>query len=204
MGKAERIINNAANRRKEKADQEKRKAPSVRMNSNLDYIDHIWAKNGEVYWKTREGHVDHMSPNEAIHTADQINRDITKFAKRPDVGNVDQLKRKRDEMVDKLLKAYRKAGQQRKNPDNKADELLSYAWHGKNRRGEPFTAAMTFNDQVLEQKKKEYPYLNEQDIVQFLRSPNLSPQEAERMLAAENGKREMQHKDPEAAKQVAI
>lgn len=201
MERATEIINTAS-RNQDSKKRSKYGSVSVKTNSQLEFIDHIWAKNGEVYWKTCNGQVDHMSPDRAIQVADQINKDITKFAQRHQ-GNqpvdIDKLKRKRDEMVEKLIKAYRKAGEQRKHPDNRADELLSYAWHGQNRKGEPFTAENTFSDRILEQKKKDYPFLNEGDIIQFLKSPNLSPQEAERMLKAENEKRTTDYYNPKLA-----
>ncbi len=205
MEQAADIINKAsAKKTSGTSSQSKKQAPYSKINSNLQFVDHIWAKNGEVYWRSRNGQTGHMSPNEAIRMADQVNKDITKFAKRPDVGDVAGLKRQRDELVSKLIHAYRKAGQQRKNPENKDDELLSYAWHGQNRRGEPFTAEMVFNEEILERKKKDYPFLSEEDIIQFLKSPSLSPQEAERMLQAENAKRETQHYNPNVTKQVTV
>lgn len=204
MEQAAEIINKAANKKKEQIHGKKRQAPFVRMSSSLEYIDSMWAKYGEVYWRTTEGEVDHMSPREAILLADQINRDITRFVNKPTVTNVRWLERKRDELVERLIHVYRKAVAQRKHPETPEDKLLSYAWKGQNREGIPFTAESTFHDKVLEDKKKEFPFLHEDDILQYLRSPRFSPQQADRMLGMENAKREMRHKDPLAADKVAI
>lgn len=162
--------------------------------SNLQYIDHIWAKNGVIYYKTVYGKQSHMNPDEAINLANQLNKDVIRLDKRPDTPwNMKDLKRTRDELVERLITATRRALKQRKEPETESDRLLSNAYHGLDRKGQKITAEKTFNEQVLQQAIKSYPNLKKDDIIAILKNPKISPTEADRILKSENSKRQIDY-----------
>lgn len=173
------------------------------MKTNLQWTDHIWAKNGVVYWRSKEGGEGHLDPDEALSLADRINRDFINIERKSD-RNLTNRRRMRDEMVEKLVNATRAAMRQREQPRNEAERLLSCAFNGVNRKGEKITSGKVFNEQSLDHYCETYPYLSKDDVVAILKSNKISPAEASRLLEMENRKRAIEHKDPDAAATIPI
>lgn len=173
------------------------------IRSNLKWMDHIWAKNGVVYWRSVEGDEGHLDPNEALALADRINRDVINIEKKHNCRLTDR-RRMRDEMVEKLVNATRAAMRQREQPKDEAEHLLSCAFNGVDRKGEKITSAKVFNDRALAQYCEAYPYLSKDDVVAILKSDKISPAQASHLLDLENKKRAIEHKDPDALASVPI
>lgn len=173
------------------------KSTGSKVKTNLRWIDHIWAHNGVVYWRNREGREGHLNPDEALELANRINQDFINVQANREKTMLTR-QRVRDELVEKLINAVRAAMRQREQPKDEVERRLSLSFRGLNREGKKITAGNVFNDSILVHYCETYPYLKKDDVVAILKSDRLSPAQASKILELENRKRAIESKDPSA------
>ena len=144
--------------KKKKRLRKERKNVANVVGSHFEMIDHMWAQNGVVHVRTKEGKVSRMSIQQAVHRASAINKS------RIPGCHASQ----KQELLEKIIQTCREAKYQVENNDRGA-VLVNNALEGKTSEGQPVEEFMSEEDRIRGLQFKYYS-LSDTEIAAALRS----------------------------------
>lgn len=157
------------------------KAPDVNKSKFIN-IDHIWAENGVVNVRLKDGTLRLKKVSKAAQEAYILN----KVLKRARIHHP-YLVPHHEELLETYVRVIKEAKAQIENGD-KGATYMQRVMKGQAPDGTPIADAVS-EDENIEYLKNRYPLVEEHEIATVLREDDLTFQNKERMIAAVNNQR---------------